>query len=217
MDSIWQREQAYRRRLYILTPVAAVLVTLLFFTSDRIPYREIEQRVGWEGEMRILPEITIITENDDESSFERQFRVDAMTSVNLDLAETGDVAASKTPVEEKPKDDEVQVATEDYDVRTVQRAREVSYSEDYVILQMVEPEYPPEELAMGIESNVTVELFVNERGRVVSATVLSSDGRASFEDASLDAVRQFVFQPPVREGHRTSMWIKFRIKFRIFS
>jgi TonB family protein len=60
-------------------------------------------------------------------------------------------------------------------------------------------------------------LLVNEEGRVERATVLSSLGPESFETASLDAVRQFLFRPPVRNGEPTSMWIKFRIKFRIFS
>lgn len=217
MNPIWQREQAYRRRLFILTPVAAVLMTLLFVTSDRIPYRELEKKVGWEGEMRLLPEITIISDTDDEQTQVRQHRVDAMTSVDLDIAEGGNIPVAPETPEQKQEEEPVEVAFEDYDVRTMQAAREVSYSEDYVILRMVEPDYPPEELALGIEGNVTVELLVNENGRVESASVLSSIGPESFEVASLVAVRQFVFQPPVENGQRTSMWIKFLIKFRIFS
>jgi TonB family protein len=50
---------------------------------------------------------------------------------------------------------------------------------------------------------------------VEKATVLSSLGPVSFQDSALDAVQQFVFQPPVENGKATSMWIKFLIKFRI--
>jgi len=217
MNPIWQREQAYRRRLYMLTPIAAVLMTLLFLTSDRIPYREIEKRVGWEGEMRLLPEITMISDSENEQTQLHQHRVDAMTSVDLEITEGGDIPVNPKTPEQKREDDPVEVALEDFDVRTMQAARDVSYSEDYVILRMVEPDYPPEELKLGIEGNVTVELLVNENGRVETATVLSSLGPESFEEASLVAVRQFVFQPPVENGQRTSMWIKFLIKFRIFS
>lgn len=213
---IWQREQAYRRRLYILTPVAAVLMTLLFLTSDRIPYREIEKRVGWEGEMRLMPEITIVPDHQEETSVERQHRIDAMTSVDLDLADGSDIPVSPDPVKDREDEEQVKVALDEYDVRTVQAARDASYSEDYVILRMVEPVYPPQELESGVEGNVTVELFINENGLVEKATILSALGPKSFQAASLDAVRQFVFQPPVRAGKPTSMWIKFRIKFRIF-
>lgn len=214
---IWQREQAYRRRLYILTPIAAVLMTTLFLVSDRIPFRQIERRVGWEGEIHLLPEITIIPDDDDVVSEDRQQRLDVMTSVNLDLTENGDLPRSAEHDAERPDDaEDVKVALDEYDVRTVQAARDVSYSQDYVILKMVEPTYPPEELREGVEGNVTVQLFVNEKGRVERVSVLSAIGPESFELASLDAVRQFVFQPPVQNGKPTSMWIKFLIKFRIF-
>jgi TonB family protein len=217
--SIWQREQAYRRRLYYLTPVAAVLMTLLFITSDRIPYRDIEKHVGWQGEMRLLPEITIIPDNQDITSEERERRLNTMTSVNLDLAEVpNEEDVSERDVDEMADEEEIEIADlDEFDVRTLQSAREVPYSEDYVILRMIEPDYPPKELKEGIEGNVTVELFVNEQGRVEAATVLSAVGPRSFQDASLDAVRQFMFQPPTEDGRPQSMWIKFRIKFRIFS
>ena len=63
---------------------------------------------------------------------------------------------------------------------------------------------------------MTVELFVNEDGLVEMASVLSSIGPKSFEESSLAAVKQFVFQPPMRGNEPTSMWIKFLIKFRIY-
>ncbi len=217
--SIWQREQAYRRRLYYLTPVAAVLMTLLFITSDRIPYREIEQQVGWKGEMRLLPEITIIPDNQETSSEERLRRLNTMTSVNLDLDEVkNERDSSDKDSEERTEEEEPNIPEFDvYDVRTVQAAREVPYSQDYVILRMVDPTYPPKELEAGMEGSVTVELFINADGRVEKATVLSAAGSRSFQESSLEAVRQFVFQPPVIDGESKPMWIKFLIKFRIFS
>jgi TonB family protein len=214
---IWNRERAYRRRLYILTPVAAVLMVLLFLTSDRFPYREIEKYVGWEGEMRLMPEITIVPDKEDITSEERRMRLESMTSIDLDLAEVPNREEASPGNEDDRKQEEVAVPELDrFDVRTVQAARDVPYSEDYVILHMVEPDYPSEELKDGIEGNVTVELFVNEAGRVEAATVLSAVGPRSFQDASLDAVRQFMFQPPTENGEPRPMWIKFRIKFRIF-
>jgi TonB family protein len=213
----WQREQSYRRRLYYLTPVAVVLMTLLFLTYDRIPFREFEKQVGWKGELRLMPEITIIPDNKDIVNIERQRRIDAMTSVDLELTEGNELPRpSVRDVKKQTEKEKLDVSElEDFDIRTVQTSHDVPYSEDYVILKMTEPVYPKEELEKGIEGSVTVELFVNEYGRVEKATVLSSLGPVSFQDSALDAVQQFVFQPPVENGKATSMWIKFLIKFRI--
>jgi protein TonB len=81
---------------------------------------------------------------------------------------------------------------------------------------MVEPKYPPRELSEGIEGNVTVELLVNEQGLVEKVTVLSKIGPKSFEESTLEALKQFVFQPLIENGEPVAMWVKFLVKFRIF-
>jgi TonB family protein len=119
--------------------------------------------------------------------------------------------------EESPEEtDHPEIAVDDFEVITRPRHRDVPYSQTYVILKMVEPEYPLYELENGIEGSVTVEILVNEDGYVETASVLSSIGPKSFEDSSLKAIKQFVFQPPIIGDKPTSMWIKFLIKFRIY-
>ena len=61
-----------------------------------------------------------------------------------------------------------------------------------------------------------MELLVNEQGFVENAAIVSAVGPASFREATLRAVRQFVFLPPVEDGKPLAMWIKFIIKFRIY-
>jgi len=213
----WQREQSYRRRIYYLTPIAALLMTALFMTYDRLPYRELEKQVGWKGEMRLMPEITIVPDTRDQVNIERQRRSDAMTSIDLDVIEGDELPQTTTrdTKKETPEKKPDVFQFDDYDIATVKTSRDVPYSEDYVILSMVEPVYPPEELKKGVEGSVTVELFVNEYGRVEKATVLSALGPESFQESALAAVQQFVFQPPLENGKPASMWIKFLIKFRI--
>lgn len=92
-----------------------------------------------------------------------------------------------------------------------------NYSETYVILRATEPKYPEHERERGIEGSVTVELLVDTQGNVARANVLELVGPMSFQNSALDAVRQFEFQPPVVNGIPSTMWIKFRIKFRINS
>lgn len=91
------------------------------------------------------------------------------------------------------------------------------YSESYVILHAVKPQYPEHERERSIEGAVTVELLVDTFGNVAHADVLELVGPESFSKAALDAVRQFEFQPPVENGEPSTMWIKFVIKFRINS
>jgi TonB family protein len=62
---------------------------------------------------------------------------------------------------------------------------------------------------------VTVEMRVDENGLVVEANALSTMGPDSFAESALEAVRQFVFEPPTENGKPKSIWVRLRIKFRI--
>ncbi len=215
----WARQTEYRRRLYTCIPISFTIVLFLFLTSDRVSLLEMDKRVGWQGEMRVLPEITVVADDDEYNSIERERDLVTMTSVDIDLFDHPDVNKPRFVNVERPEEVEIlDFAEHDiYNVRTIASKRQASYSDVYVILKMVEPEYPPRELNEGIEGNVTVELLVNEDGFVEEASVLSVIGPKSFEEASLAALKQFVFKPPVENGKPTAMWIKFLIKFRIFS
>lgn len=212
----WERDEAYRRRLWVITPVAVLFVTALFLSSDHVSFQDLDHHIGWKGELRLLPEITIVTE-EEELSEEHHPALRAMSSIDVELPRGADFsadAASEARAEDKASVDVPEL--DPFDIPTVEARREAPYSEDYVLVKMVEPVYPPDALRAGLEGHVTVELLVDEHGRVASATVLSALGPKSFQDASLEAVRQFLFQPPLDHGVPVPMWIKFRIKFRIF-
>ena len=89
------------------------------------------------------------------------------------------------------------------------------YREDYVILKMVKPVYPPDALEMGMEGYVLIEVYVNKNGRVSGAWVRSSYGPISFEKSALDAVKQFEFDPIKENGKSTSFWVSFIVKFKL--
>lgn len=214
----WERDKAYHRRLLRITPIAALIVLLLFITSDQVSMTELEKHVGYKGEMKLLPEISIIPDEDPFTSVDRHSSLKLMTNMDLDIVE-GPEFEKADRVEEEPVDEAElpEVELDDFEIATRTKKRDVPYSETYIILKMVQPEYPVYELENGIEGSVTVEMFVNEAGVVEMASVLSSIGPKSFEEASLDAVKQFVFQPPMVGDEPTSMWIKFLIKFRIYN
>jgi TonB family protein len=213
------KEHSYRRRLLIIAPFAVLAMALLFITSDMVPPSVLDKTFGWKGALQVLPDITIVPGSDAFESFPRERQLRTMSSISLEIYE------EKSETEAGQKDNiyrdepEIPIPPEEgLDVvRTYEAHTSVPYSEDYVILNMVQPEYPIRELLDGIEGDVTVELLVNENGRVEKAWVLSAIGPRSFEKSSLQAVEKFVFQPPMENGLPISMWIRFHIKFRIYS
>lgn len=215
---IWQSERSYHRRILYVTPLAALIVAALFLTSDRVSIDEIERHVGWKGELRLMPDITIIPDDELVNVPKQERDLLTMTTVDLDLPEGSDIDSPVLENVDSPEEiDQIDFPeSEDYLVRTLEAHREVPYSQEYVILKMVEPKYPPPQLEAGIEGSVLVQLFVNEHGAVAQAYALYWTGSPEFRDSALDAVRQFVFQPPLERGAPSPMWIKFMVKFRIY-
>ena len=195
------------------------LVSLLFVTSDVVPYAELNKRVGWEGATRILPHVTIIPENDPYEDMRRESILKTMASMELSLLEeTGPEEGHKQKeVPTKKPDVETTPELDLSNVRHYPAHTDVPYSEDYVILHMVQPEYPPAELLDGIEGDVWLEILVNEEGYVEDAWVITAVGPKNFEYSSLAAVRQFRFKPPIANGIPVQMWIRFHVFFRLVS
>jgi TonB family protein len=217
--SYHDRESDYRRRLLAAVPLSVLLVSSFFFFSDVVPYQHIERRFGWEGATQLLPEITIVPDTDPFEEFRERSRHRALTALSIEeWEETGPSEGAKR--EEQPREqpeEEITPELDDEVVRVYPSHTDVPYSEDYVILHMVTPEYPVYELNQGIEGEVTVEILVNDAGMVDHVAVVAASGPLSFEAASLKAVRKFRFKPPIVDGTRMPMWIRFQIRFRIMS
>ena len=60
--------------------------------------------------------------------------------------------------------------------------------------------YPASAREQGIEGSVTVRYDVNIAGQVERASVVRSDPPGVFDQAALDAVRSWQFNPPVVDG-----------------
>jgi TonB family protein len=200
-------------------PFSVFLVSLLFIFSDVVPYREIEKRFGWEGAMRLLPEVTIIPDTDPYEETREMSRRRAFAALEIEeLDEKGPAEGAKR--EEIPPEEPEEMITPELEkeiVRHYPAHTDVPYSEDYVILHMERPEYPDYELAEGIEGDVTLEILVNDGGRVERVWILAARGPKSFEHASLEAAKYFRFKPPIVDGRPTALWIRFQIRFRIMN
>lgn len=77
------------------------------------------------------------------------------------------------------------------------------------------PEYPVEALKARQEGLVVLRVEVDARGHVADASVLTSSGVAALDQAALDAVRRWRFEPARRAGIAVGCQIAVPVRFRI--
>ncbi|MDH4036676.1 MAG: TonB family protein [Candidatus Krumholzibacteria bacterium] len=216
----WDNDSSYRRRLLAVLPLVILLLASLVYFTRRMAPVEIFKFVGWRGELELVPKITIIPDTPSPNTTPTESGQTTEGAIKLDLAEVpGDFEANPPRIQ---SENVKKLAPVFDDLSRVPAIKEpereaAPYSDQFVILHQVDPRYPPRELAEGIEGTVTVELVVDEGGRVSDAYVLSALGPASFQESALEAVRQFEFQPLTdAKGQPTAMRVKFQIKFRVY-
>jgi protein TonB len=83
------------------------------------------------------------------------------------------------------------------------------------LLEMKPPIYPPRCLRMGIEGRVRLRVLVGEDGRPQDAAVGTSSGDAGLDQAALDAVREWRFEPAKRNGVPVRAWCIVPITFSL--
>ena len=74
------------------------------------------------------------------------------------------------------------------------------------------PRYPQDLLRQGRKGTVYVVFMVDQRGRVVNPKVERSTDPA-FDDAALDAVKQWKFEPGTRHGEKVQFRMRIPITF----
>jgi TonB family protein len=74
--------------------------------------------------------------------------------------------------------------------------------------------YPPEALARRQEATVGLELRLDAEGLVLDARVISPAGQG-FDEAALEAARQFRFEPAKRNGVAIASTVKFSYEFHL--
>ena len=216
--SFWERDAAYRKRIGVIVPFVLLAYVILFVATDQIRYEDIPRVIGWRGELEVLPEITVVPEVASVAAEPAPSEEVARETVALDLATQGEVRDEPAPqVEPEVKPRIVEPVEGKAEIRSMDKPghREASYTDSFALIKGVTPVYPPFERDQGIEGMVTVEMRVDENGMVAEANVLSTMGPDSFAESALDAVRQFMFEPPTENGQPTTIWVRLRIKFRI--
>ena len=79
------------------------------------------------------------------------------------------------------------------------------------LLKNVEPVYPPEAKAAGIEAEVLVTLYIDAQGHVTKATVPEPAGHG-FDEAAIEAAQKLEFSPALRPDG-TPFAVKFKHRY----
>lgn len=83
-----------------------------------------------------------------------------------------------------------------------------------VVIQRVSPVYPRAAIAAKLNGAVTVEAIIDKSGRVREAHVIRSTS-AIFDQAALDAVRQWVFAPGTYGGRAVDTIFQLNVSFQV--
>ena len=82
------------------------------------------------------------------------------------------------------------------------------------LVRFVEATYPPQAKAEKLEGKVELELTIGRDGRVTDAGVVTPAGNG-FDEAALEAVRQFLFEPARRDWKPVVSRIRYLYVFEL--
>ncbi len=82
------------------------------------------------------------------------------------------------------------------------------------IVRVVRPEYPKLALLSGLQGKVLAKLWVDRNGRVRQVVIVKSDYEI-FNDAAIEAARQYVFTPAYMNNGPVSVWVTVPFVFKL--
>ena len=85
---------------------------------------------------------------------------------------------------------------------------------DFKRTRYVAPAYPRQALTRGLSGEVRVRLTIDARGQVADVEVLSAEPTGAFEQAAVNAVRRWRFEPIVRNGRAIEASVATTISFQ---
>ena len=83
------------------------------------------------------------------------------------------------------------------------------------LVDMKPPVYPPRCLRLGIEGRVKVRVLVGENGRPQEVSLGESSGESALDQAAMDAVREWRFEPAKRNGVPVRAWAIVPVEFKL--
>jgi protein TonB len=79
----------------------------------------------------------------------------------------------------------------------------------------VKPRYPDSARREGIEGTVLLKTRVTERGLVETVQVERSAGHPDLDQAAVEAVRRWRFEPARRSGEPVAVWVRIPVQYKL--
>lgn len=77
------------------------------------------------------------------------------------------------------------------------------------------PEYPRRARERGVEGFVSLHLLVDARGAVREVRVIDAEPKGLFEEAAVNAVRRWTFEPGREDGNAVEAWVRQVVRFAL--
>jgi protein TonB len=143
---------------------------------------------------------------------------DAQVSPEQTIATQTEMSQPTVPVIDPTEGNEIQVQQ---DIQIGENSDEmppefVPYEKAPEPLKKVFPAYPDLALKAGIEGQVIVKVWVDKEGKVKKALILKSTAEV-FNDAALDAAKQWLFTPAMMNKGPVDVWMAIPFKFKVQS
>lgn len=91
----------------------------------------------------------------------------------------------------------------------------LAYEKPPRLVHMEQPTYPEVAREAGIEGRVVLSLVVDEEGRVIDAEVIVAQPPDVFEEAALEAVKQWRYEPAHQKGEPVKVRVGQSIEFSL--
>ena len=221
------RHGSYRRRILLASGAALVgLVILALLGPDEDRLQQLLFHTGVEGELRVLPNIEIIRDEDPRSQDPQQMRASTPKGMQVEVTdkhEPNPTTENAIPVpppqgvpnytvenDTKPKEGEWQGNEDRQQVRMVRPSQR---SLDFVLVKLVRPRYPKGPI-LPYPITVDVAIYVESDGTVSDAYVTRGQGGKRFENEALRAVRQWQYRYLGEKGKAEPFWDQVRWIFK---
>lgn len=79
----------------------------------------------------------------------------------------------------------------------------------------VKPRYPESARRQGVEGTAMLKMRITAQGHVEEAQVERSAGHPDLDQAAVEAVRRWRFEPARRGGEAVAIWVVLPVEFRL--
>lgn len=207
--SFLQQSIAIHISLLVVFSFGYFLLPTRVTTINKVPVQIIEAPVALEDkpksiQMRTPPKAEIPNKKKPEPVFGiSNDTLRDQTGASTVEIKRGNTIAKEIDQTKALNDDALPIPTDEYLVTVMPRLR-----------REVRAAYPEAARAAKVEGPVVIEILIDEYGRVVDAKLISGLGNG-LDEAALNAIRQFEFEPAKVQDQKVAVRIRYTYRFEL--